>query len=365
MIRIVALGPGAPDAVPAAALVAIRDSARATVLAPPLGDGLAAAVRDATGVDPAPLPSPAADPEAPAVTAFGTAWTGPPVPDDPDGLVVVVAPDAEAHAIAIAHPDAETLPARHALRARAIGARVAELADVASRLRADCPWDRVQTAATIVPHTVEEAFEVAEAVAEGDPVHQADEIGDLLFQSVFLSQLLEEDGHADLATVARGQADKLISRHPHVYGDQAAADAGAVVDIWEQRKRAERPDEGIFHELPPGLPALAYAAKAQKRAAGVGFRFADVQSALAKLDEEVAEVHDDPGQHEVGDVIFAAVAVARAAGVDPEIAVRAAAARFRERVEGAAAMAADAGEDFEALPPHEQLGWYARFRARP
>ena len=211
----------------------------------------------------------------------------------------------------------------------------------------------------------EETEEVVESIESGDPDQVADEIGDLLFQSVFLAALLEEDGHADLAAVARGQADKLISRHPHVYGDRAAADAGAVVDIWEQRKRAERPDEGIFHELPPGLPALAYAAKAQKRAAAAGFAFPDVAAALDKLDEEVGEVRADPGQHEVGDVIFAAVAVARAAGVDPEIAVRAAAARFRARVEGAARMAAEAGEDFESLPPGEQLEWYTRFRARP
>lgn len=337
MIRIIALGPGDPDAVPAAALAAIDMADPAVIVGPPLDDAL----REATGVAPGAMPDPL-----------------------PDGAVVV-ATDADAHALAAALPGADTLPARDALRARAIGQRVAELAAVASRLRADCPWDRVQTAETIVPHTVEEAFEVAEAVAEGDPDHQADELGDLLFQSVFLSALLEEDGHADLATVARGQADKLISRHPHVYGDQAAADAGAVVDIWEQRKRAERPGEGIFHELPPGLPALAYAAKAQKRAASAGFAFRDVQAALAKLDEEVGEVHADPGQHEVGDVIFAAVAVARAAGVDPEIAVRAAAARFRERVEGAAAMAAEAGEDFESLPPDAQLAWYERFRARP
>jgi len=337
VIRVIGLGPGAPDAVPATALAAIDDAPPGAVVAPPLDPALLQVL----GVAPGPLPAPL-----------------------PDGAVVV-APDPQAHAIAADLPHAVTLPDRPALRARAIGARVAELAVVASRLRAECPWDRVQTAQTIVPHTVEEAFEVAEAVAAGDPAHQADEIGDLLFQSVFLAALLEEDGHADLATVARGQADKLISRHPHVYGDQAAADAGAVVDIWEQRKRAERPDEGIFHELPPGLPALAYAAKAQKRAASAGFAFPDVRAALDKLDEEVGEVRADPGQHEVGDVIFAAVAVARAAGVDPEIAVRAAAARFRERVEGAARMAADAGEDFEQLDPAAQLEWYARFRARP
>jgi ATP diphosphatase len=338
VIRIIALGPGDPESVPALALEAIHGS-----------DG--------------PFVAPDLDPAV--GTLLGIAHTR--LPDDlgaiPEGCVVV-APDPIAHAVAQAYPDAMTTPSRDLLRARAIGVRIGELAVVASRLRAECPWDRVQTAATIVPHTVEEAFEVAEAVADGDPAHQADEIGDLLFQSVFLAALLEEDGHADLATVARGQADKLISRHPHVYGDQAAADAGAVVDIWEQRKRAERPDEGIFHELPPGLPALAYAAKAQKRAASAGFAFPDVAAALDKLDEEVGEVRADPSPHEVGDVIFAAVAVARAAGVDPEIAVRAAAARFRERVEGAASMAAEAGEDFESLGPDAQLEWYRRFRGR-
>lgn len=338
MIRVIALGPGDPESVPALALDAIHGST-----GPFMAPDLDPAVGTLLGIAHDRLPA-----DLGAV---------------PDGTVVV-APDPVAHAVAQAHPDAMTTPSRDVLRARAIGVRVGELAVVASRLRAECPWDRVQTAATIVPHTVEEAFEVAEAVADGDPAHQADEIGDLLFQSVFLSALLEEDGHADLATVARGQADKLISRHPHVYGDQAAADAGAVVDIWEQRKRAERPDEGIFHELPPGLPALAYAAKAQKRAASAGFAFPDVAAALDKLDEEVGEVRADPSQHEVGDVIFAAVAVARAAGVDPEIAVRAAAARFRERVEGAAAMAAEAGEDFESLGPDAQMEWYRRFRGR-
>ncbi len=337
-MRVIALGPGEADGVPALALEAVA-AVRGTVFAPPLDAAVALMLGRHTQMLPDDLRA---------------------VPAD----AVVAAPDAIAHAVAVAHPDAHTLPARDVLRARAIGARVAELAVVAPRLRAECPWDRVQTLASIVPHTVEEAFEVAEAVAAGDPAHQADEIGDLLFQSVFLAALLEEDGHADLATVARGQADKLISRHPHVYGDQAAADADAVVDIWEQRKRAERPDESIFHELPPGLPALAYAAKTQKRASSAGFTFPDVAAAFDKWHEEVGEARVAPSQHAVGDVIFAAVAVAQAAGVDPELAVRAAAVRFRARVEGAAAMAAQAGEDFESLGPDAQLEWYRRVRGR-
>ncbi|HET6691084.1 MAG TPA: MazG nucleotide pyrophosphohydrolase domain-containing protein, partial [Miltoncostaeaceae bacterium] len=158
MIRVVALGPGAPEAVPASAVNAVARAA--PLLAPPLDDALA----EVLGADPDPLP---------ALDAV------------PDGAVIV-APDAEAHRIALALPGADTLPHREALRARAIGAEVAALAEVGLRLRRECPWDREQTAATIVPHTIEEAFEVADAVAADDAPHLADELGDLLFQSVFL-----------------------------------------------------------------------------------------------------------------------------------------------------------------------------------
>jgi MazG family protein len=328
MIRVVGLGPGAPEAVPAAALAAIAGAER--VLAPPLEPGLLAALPAAPG----PL-------DLAAV---------------PDGAVIA-APDAEAHLIARALPGAKTVPGREALRARAIGAEVAALAEVGLRLRRDCPWDRVQTAETIVPHTIEEAFEVAEAVASGGD-GLADELGDLLFQSVFLAQLLEEEDGADLASVARGQSDKLIRRHPHVYGDASAATASGVVDIWERRKREERAGQGMFHDLPAGLPALALATKAQNRAASAGFDHPDAASALAKLDEEAAELRADPGARELGDVLFAAVAVARALGADPELALRASSQRFRERVETAARLAQEAGDDFESLSLNDQLRWY-------
>jgi nucleoside triphosphate diphosphatase len=281
----------------------------------------------------------------------------------------VAAPDAEAHRLALALPGAETIPPREALRSRAIGAEVARLAAVGLRLRRDCPWDREQTAETIVPHTVEEAFEVAESVASGDPAKQADELGDLLFQSVFLAQLLEEPGLADLAAIAGGQADKLVSRHPHVYGDEAARaalrshDPEGVVDMWERRKREERADQGIFHDLPAGLPALAYATKAQKRAAAAGFDFRSPEDAIAKVDEELAELRASPSAREVGDLVFACASVARAIGVDVELAVRAAAVRFRRRVERAAELARDAGHAFEELDDAGRLAWYERAKA--
>jgi MazG family protein len=332
VITVVGLGPGDPEAVPAAALVALAAAPR--VLAPPLAPDLRAALPVEVG------PLPPLDR----------------IPPD----AAVAAPDTEAHRLARALPEAETLPGRDALRARGIGAEVARLAAVGLRLRRECPWDREQTAETIVPHTVEEAFEVAEAVADGDPARLADELGDLLFQSVFLAQLLEEPGPFDLAAVARGQADKLVSRHPHVYGAAEAEDAGRVVDLWERRKREERSDQGIFHDLPAGLPALAYATKAQRRAAAVGFDFAALDDALATLDEEVAELRADRDADELGDVLFACVAVARSLGADPELALRASARRFRDRVERAAQLAAGAGERFESLPAPAQLAWYER-----
>lgn len=335
MIRVVGLGPGDPDAVPASALAVLR--AASVVVAPPLSPDLAAAL----GVDTAALGDVAALPAG----------------------AVVAAPDAEAYRIAREHPDLETHPERERLRSRAIGAEVAYLADVGLRLRRECPWDREQTAETIVPHTIEEAFEVAEAVAGGDVAKQVDELGDLLFQTVFLAQLLAEPGAGDLATIARGQAEKLISRHPHVYGDAVARDAARVLDMWERRKREERSGQGIFHDLPAGLPALAYAVKAQKRAASVGFDFATTDGSMAQLEEEVAELRAAGSSEELGDVVFACVAVARRLGVDLELAVRGAASRFRSRVEAAAELAAAEGESFEKATPEAQMTWYERAKA--
>jgi MazG family protein len=331
----VGIGPGDPDSIPAVVFATLADHR-----GPVLAIGLAPELIVALGVP---------------VETFDV---GLPLPDGALALAI----DPAAQRLAVGHPDARTIPDRATLRARAIGAQIGALAAVGERLRRECPWDRRQTPETIVPHTVEEAFEVAEAVSSGDPAHVADEIGDLLFQSVFLAQLLEEDGEGDLGTIARGQADKLISRHPHVYGDAQAAHAAEVVDIWDSRKRTEREDQGIFHELPPGLPALHFAAKVQKRAASVGFRWGKLAPALAKLEEEVAELRDEPSAYELGDVLFAAIATARELDVDPELALRGAASRFRERVETASLLAQREGIDFERLDVDQQLGWYRRAR---
>ncbi|HXV58868.1 MAG TPA: nucleoside triphosphate pyrophosphohydrolase [Gaiellaceae bacterium] len=250
-----------------------------------------------------------------------------------------------------------------------------ELQELAERLRRDCPWDRAQTAATIVPHTVEEAYEVADAAQAGDDAALVDELGDLLFQTVFLALLLEERGAGDLAAVARGIHAKLVRRHPHVFGDAELATAAAVKGRWEELKREQEEREGVFHHVPETLPALLLARKAQRRAAAVGFDYPGLEGALGDLDDELAELREalrdaparapetEPDTHvaaELGDVLFAAVNVSRRANVDPELALRAASARFVARVERAQALAAAEGLDWTSLPLEDQDRYFDR-----
>jgi MazG family protein len=240
------------------------------------------------------------------------------------------------------------------------------------RLRRDCPWDRVQTAQTIVPHTVEEAYEVADAAFNGDDAKLLDELGDLLFQSYFLALLLEEKGTGDLATVARAVHTKLVARHPHVFGDTEARTAARVRENWERIKRDHEGREGIFHDVPENLPALLLARKVQRRAVSVGFDYPDLAGALADLDDELRVLREelptsDPAPEtepearvaaELGDVLFACVNVARRLNVDPELELRAAARRFRQRVESAEAIAATDGKDWGELPLAEQDAYF-------
>jgi MazG family protein len=244
-----------------------------------------------------------------------------------------------------------------------LAAALVELQALTERLRRECPWDREQTAATIVPHTVEEAYEVADAALAGDDAKLLDELGDLLFQVYFLSLLLEERGQGDLARVARNVHDKLVRRHPHVFGDVEAATAGRVRENWERIKREHEGREGIFHDVAEALPGLLYARKVQQRARDVGFEYPDAATALSDLEDELRELHadlDDAGRRaeELGDVLFAAVNVARKLDVDPELELRRAAQRFRARVEIAERLAGSAGEDWSTLPLDRQDHYY-------
>ena len=245
-----------------------------------------------------------------------------------------------------------------------------ELQELTERLRRDCPWDREQTARTIVPHTVEEAYEVADAAVAGDPAKLLDELGDLLFQVYFLSLLLQEQGEGDLEAVARAVHEKLVRRHPHVFGDTEARTAGRVRENWERIKREQEEREGVFHDVPESLPSLLYARKVQRRARAVGFEYPDVDGALADLDDELRELKEaiaeaggepppetEPDPHvfeELGDVLFSAVNAARRLNVDPELALRAMSERFVARVERAERLAAGEGKRWTELGLEEQ-----------
>jgi len=248
-----------------------------------------------------------------------------------------------------------------------IAAALGRLDQITRRLRRECPWDREQNERTIVPHTVEEAYELADAANRGDDRKLLDELGDVLFQVHFLSLLLEERGAGDLAAVARHTTDKLIRRHPHVFGETEVEDAAEVLRNWDAIKQTEAGREpGVFGEVPENLPGPLYARKLQRRAASSGFDFEGVeqplQSVRDELDELIAAQTDEERFHELGDVLFAAVNVARKIKVDPELALRAAADRFRGRVQAGIDLAASRGENWNDLQPEAQLAYYAQAR---
>jgi MazG family protein len=238
---------------------------------------------------------------------------------------------------------------------------------ITRRLRVECPWDREQDERTIIPHTLEEAYELADAAHRRDDAKMLDELGDVLFQVHFLSLLLEERGAGDLAQVADHCTEKLIRRHPHVFGEASASSAAEVLRNWDQIKQGEAGrEQGVFAEVPENLPSLLYARKVQRRAASSGFEFADVDEVVRSVGEELEELRaaetSDERFHEVGDVLFAAVNVARKLRVDPELALRAAADRFRARVSAGVDLAASEGRSWNDLDPQDQLAYYARAR---
>jgi len=241
------------------------------------------------------------------------------------------------------------------------------LDEITRRLRRECPWDREQDERTIVPHTVEEAYELADAAHQRDDPKMVDELGDVLFQVHFLALLLEERGAGDLAEVAQHVTDKLIRRHPHIFGETEVENADQVLRNWDAIKRTEAGREpGIFGEVPENLPSLLHARKVQRRVASTGFDFPGVegplQSARDELDELEAATTPDDLYHELGDVLFAVVNVARKLKVDPELALRSASERFRSRVTAASDLAASEGGSWDDLPPEQQLTYYARAR---
>jgi ATP diphosphatase len=245
---------------------------------------------------------------------------------------------------------------------------IERLLEVMARLRdpeRGCPWDLEQDFATIAPYTIEEAYEVADAIARGDMADLEDELGDLLLQVVYHAQMAREAGRFDFETVARRIAAKMIRRHPHVFGDAKVADSSAQTRAWEE-------PPGVLAGVPLALPALARAQKLQQRAARVGFDWPDSAGVLAKIEEELAEIRaelaiDGARQRladEVGDLLFAVVNLARHLEVDAEAALRQASAKFERRFQAIEQAVRATGrkledaslDELEALWQHAKTG---------
>lgn len=236
-----------------------------------------------------------------------------------------------------------------------------ELLAVMERLRhpqQGCPWDKEQNFSTIAPYTLEEAYEVADAIAREDMAELREELGDLLFQVVFHAQMAREAGHFEFSDVVRAIVEKMVRRHPHVFGDVQVADAEEQTRRWEAQKAQERAAKAqqvapsVLDGVAVALPALVRAEKLQKRAARVGFDWPDVQGPLSKVREEIAEVEAEisgaaPQEvvtEEIGDLLFAVVNLARHAGVDAEAALRAGNLKFERRFRAVEAALAAAGK---------------------
>jgi len=252
-------------------------------------------------------------------------------------------------------------------------AELLRLLDIMARLRAPdgCPWDREQDFATIAPYTIEEAYEVADAIGRGpDFPALLDELGDLLFQVVYHAQMASELGKFGFAQVAKSISDKMIRRHPHVFGDAEQRTAAGQTAAWEAQKaeeRARRAETGTLAGLPAGLPALPRALKLTRRAARVGFDWPDAAQVLDKLEEEAAELRAElPGAEkarladEVGDLLFVLANLARKLDLDPEACLSAANAKFERRfgaVERRLAAQGKAPQDVDL--PEMEAAWQA------
>jgi nucleoside triphosphate diphosphatase len=234
------------------------------------------------------------------------------------------------------------------------------LLQIMARLRdpeLGCPWDREQSYESILPHTIEEAYEVADAIERGDRDELRDELGDLLFQVVFYAQIAREEGAFEFADVVAGIADKLVRRHPHVFGGDRIGSAAEQTRAWEAHKAAERADRAepgrppsVLDGVPLALPALTRAGKLQKRAANVGFDWPQATEVLDKIEEEAgelrAELQDADRERlteEIGDLLFACVNLSRHLEIDPETALRVANRKFEQRFRQIEALVAEQG----------------------
>jgi ATP diphosphatase len=264
------------------------------------------------------------------------------------------------------------LGVREAVPESAAAQELCRLLRIMARLRdpeCGCPWDLQQDFSSIAPYTIEEAYEVADAIERGDLDDLREELGDLLLQVVFHAQMAAEQGSFDFAAVAGAISDKMLARHPHVFADAAVRDAAAQSEAWEQAKADERAargerDSSVLAGIARGLPEWMRALKLQKRAARLGFDWPSPEPVFAKLHEEIDELRAEfastqPGRQErledeLGDVLFVAANLARHAGVDPGCALRRANAKFERRFRRMEQLATERGLALGALPLSEQ-----------
>jgi len=258
---------------------------------------------------------------------------------------------------------------------------IEDLLEIMRRLRdpeTGCPWDREQTFRTIAPYTLEEAYEVADAIERDDMAGLKDELGDLLFQVVFHARMAQEAGRFDFADVARGLAEKMRRRHPHVFGDARVEDAAAQTEAWEahKAKEAEARGEarGVLNGIPVGLPSLVRAQKLGKRAARVGFDWPDTAGVLDKLEEETRELHEavqalpdapERAEEELGDLLFTIANLARHLGADAEGALRRANLKFEQRFGYIEARLAEDGRGPEDVSAKELERLWAEAKKGP
>jgi MazG family protein len=260
------------------------------------------------------------------------------------------------------------------MRSPEAGQRFEELLSVMARLRGEggCPWDREQTRESLRPFLVEEAYEVLEALESGDSARIREELGDLLFQVVFHAQLARERGEFTMADVLGALVEKMVRRHPHVFGDRTVGSATEALAQWEAIKQAEGgPGRSALHGIPRSLPGLLRAQRIQHRASRVGFDWPEPLAALDKVREEVGELeaalHEGNAaavRDEIGDLLFAAVNVARLAEVDPEGALQGAIERFRSRFQQMESAADDSGRELRSLTLEEMERLWAEAKSR-
>lgn len=252
------------------------------------------------------------------------------------------------------------------------------LLEIMARLRdpeRGCPWDKQQTFKTIAPYTVEEAYEVADAIERDDLTALREELGDLLLQVVYHARMAEEAGLFSFEEVAAGIGDKLVARHPHVFGDADIQDAAQQTRDWEARKadeRAAKAQGGVLDGIPPGLPSLTRAEKLQRRAARVGFDWPELAPVFGKIREEISELEQEVAaktahprlEDELGDVLFAVANLARKLGVDPEQALRGTNRKFERRFRHVETRLGEQGRKPEQVSLEEMDGYWDEAKAK-